>query len=67
MVYLTVKNIYGKVYNCFNGLDDTWRQPQEIQAFQAKMQSHINFDGPLSNKTEGQKARLLLLCASNKD
>ena len=66
MVYLIVKNIYGKVYNCFNGLGDTWRYPQEIQAFQAKMQSHINFDGPLWNKTECQKARLLLLCASNK-
>ena len=40
-----------------------WRYPQEIQAFKAKMQP---FNGLLSNKTEAQKARLLLLWASAK-
>ena len=41
-----------------------WVTPQEVHAFQAKTQSP--FGGPLSNKTEGQKVRLLLLWASNK-
>lgn len=58
MLYHILNNNHGQVYDSFNGLVDTWRYPQEIQAFQAKLQSYFQWASLKQDRRSKDEATL---------